>query len=69
MSEIPNITMETIRNTISENLGGPAHALASPENSFSLDEVPDLSGKVNSPELEKFGHVLTRVTGCCSHWW
>ncbi|THY75173.1 retinol dehydrogenase 12 [Aureobasidium pullulans] len=38
--------METIRNTISENLGGPAHALASPENSFSLDEVPDLSGKV-----------------------
>ncbi|KAG9875624.1 hypothetical protein KCV02_g21900, partial [Aureobasidium melanogenum] len=46
MSEIPSITMETIRNTISENLGGPAHALASPENSFSLDEVPDLSGKV-----------------------
>lgn len=40
--------METIRNTISENLGGPAHALASPENSFSLDEVPDLSGKVNA---------------------
>ena len=49
MSEIPSISgaMETIRNTIAENLGGPAHALASPENSFSLDEVPDLSGKVN----------------------
>ena len=49
MSEIPSISgaMETIKNTIAENLGGPAHALASPENSFSLDEVPDLSGKVN----------------------
>jgi hypothetical protein len=50
MSEIPSVTgiMETIKNTISENLGGPAHALASPENSFSLEEVPDLSGKVHT---------------------
>lgn len=54
MSEIPSISgaMETIKNTIAENLGGPAHALTSPENSFSLDEVPDLSGKVNTFRLK-----------------
>lgn len=38
--------METIRNTLSENLGGIGHNLAAEENKFSLDEVPDLSGKV-----------------------
>ena len=38
--------METIRNTLAENLGGPAHNLASQENHFELSEVPDLHGKV-----------------------
>lgn len=40
--------MEAIKNTIAENLGNlvPGNDLASPENQFSLDAVPDLSGKV-----------------------
>lgn len=38
--------METIKHTLAENLGGPAHNLASKEDSFELSEVPDLSGKV-----------------------
>ncbi|RAL12894.1 retinol dehydrogenase 12 [Aspergillus homomorphus CBS 101889] len=36
--------MQTIKNTIAENFGGPAHELA--EHKFELDQVPDLSGKV-----------------------
>lgn len=36
--------VETIRNTIGENLGGPAQALST--HQFTLDEVPDLEGKV-----------------------
>ena len=40
--------MEAIKNTIAENLGKivPGNELASPENQFSLDAVPDLTGKV-----------------------
>lgn len=38
--------MEAIRNTIAENLGGPAHNLVSEENYFDLEQVPDLTGKV-----------------------
>ncbi|KAF3000907.1 hypothetical protein E8E13_008289 [Curvularia kusanoi] len=40
--------MEAIKNTIAENLGKivPGNELASPENQFSLEAVPDLSGKV-----------------------
>lgn len=41
--------MQTIKNTIAENLGkivGDTHALAPKESQFSLDEVPDLTGKV-----------------------
>ncbi|KAF1844926.1 NAD(P)-binding protein [Cucurbitaria berberidis CBS 394.84] len=37
--------IQAAKNTIAENLGG-AHALAPKESQFSLDEVPDLSGKV-----------------------
>ncbi|GAB7364997.1 hypothetical protein MBLNU230_g5780t1 [Neophaeotheca triangularis] len=37
--------METIKTTLAENLG-PAHGLASGDQAFSLDQVPDLSGKV-----------------------
>lgn len=40
--------MESIKNTIAENLGKviPGNELASAENQFSLEAVPDLSGKV-----------------------
>lgn len=41
--------VESIRNTIGENLGGPAQALST--HQFSLDEVPDLSGKVAVHDL------------------
>ncbi|KAI1142009.1 NAD(P)-binding protein [Hypoxylon sp. FL0543] len=37
-------TMDTIKNTIAENLGGKAHDIAT--HRFSLDQVPDLSGKI-----------------------
>jgi FlaA1/EpsC-like NDP-sugar epimerase len=45
-SQIPG--MEAIKNTIAENLGKviPGNELASAENQFSLEAVPDLSGKV-----------------------
>ncbi|KAI1505205.1 hypothetical protein F5X99DRAFT_405095 [Biscogniauxia marginata] len=36
--------METIKNTLGENFGGKAHSLST--HQFSLDDVPDLSGKV-----------------------
>jgi NAD(P)-dependent dehydrogenase (short-subunit alcohol dehydrogenase family) len=40
--------METVKSTIAENLGKviPAHDLVGKESQFSLDQVPDLSGKV-----------------------
>lgn len=44
--------MQTIKNTIAENLGvapnlsGDPHKLAQPEHQFSLEQVGDLSGKV-----------------------
>lgn len=38
--------MEAIKTTLVENLGGPAHNLASGDQAFSLDEVPDLTDKV-----------------------
>jgi len=39
--------MQTVKNTIAENLGVPgAHSLAPVENQFKLDDVPDLTGKV-----------------------
>lgn len=36
--------VETVRNTLGENLGGAAHKLST--HQFELSEVPDLSGKV-----------------------
>ncbi|KAI1877780.1 hypothetical protein JX265_003788 [Neoarthrinium moseri] len=36
--------METIKNTIGENFGGMAQSLST--HQFSLDDVPDLSGKI-----------------------
>ncbi|KAI7181645.1 hypothetical protein D0869_04290 [Hortaea werneckii] len=39
--------METVKTTLAENLGGPAHDLASGDQAFSIgNDVPDLSGKV-----------------------
>ena len=38
--------MQAIKRTLVENLGGPAHNLARGDERFTLDEVPDLSGKV-----------------------
>ncbi|KAF2002996.1 NAD(P)-binding protein [Amniculicola lignicola CBS 123094] len=44
----PALIMEAIRNTVAENFGKiiPGNAAAAPENQFSLDAVPDLTGKV-----------------------
>lgn len=38
--------IETIKNTIAENFGGVAQTIVSEENKFSLEQVPDLKGKV-----------------------
>lgn len=38
-------TMQTVKRALAENFSGPAHKLASGDEAFSLDEVPDLSGK------------------------
>ncbi|KAK8179255.1 hypothetical protein BC567DRAFT_223870 [Phyllosticta citribraziliensis] len=39
--------MQTVKNTIAENIGGDyAHSLAPKDSQFSLDQVPDLSSKV-----------------------
>ncbi|CCO35773.1 Putative oxidoreductase bli-4, mitochondrial [Rhizoctonia solani AG-1 IB] len=39
--------MQALKNTIAENTGIPgAHQLAKPEHQFTLDNVPDLTGKV-----------------------
>lgn len=38
--------METIKNTVAENFGGPSHKLAPESHQFTLDQVPSLNGKV-----------------------
>jgi len=38
--------MEAIKTTLAENFGGPGHNAGSADQTFSLDEVPDQSGKV-----------------------
>jgi len=38
--------MDTIKSTIAENFGGPAHSLAKDGEKFSLEQVPDLTGKI-----------------------
>jgi NAD(P)-dependent dehydrogenase (short-subunit alcohol dehydrogenase family) len=38
--------MEFIKRLLAENLGGSFHLLTSKDQSFSLDEVPDLRGRV-----------------------
>ena len=38
--------MDTIKTTLAENLGGSAHTAVGEDQQFSLQEVPDLSGKV-----------------------
>lgn len=38
--------MDTIKQTIAQNLGGAAHKLVPESQQFSLEEIPSLSGKV-----------------------
>ena len=38
--------MDFIKKTLVENLGQPFHSLASGDEVFTLDQVPDLNGKV-----------------------
>jgi len=38
--------VDTVKSTLAQNLGGPAHESLAGDKSFSLDQVPDLSGKV-----------------------
>ncbi|KAI9722224.1 MAG: hypothetical protein M1812_001696 [Candelaria pacifica] len=38
--------MDAIKSTIAENFGGSAHQAADEKHQFSLEQVPDLSGKV-----------------------
>lgn len=38
--------IDAVKTTISENLGGPAHKVVSEDQQFSLEQVPDLEGKV-----------------------
>lgn len=53
----------TIRNTIAENFGGPAASLAKPEHQFSIDAVPDQSGKVAlvTGGSEGIGYAITHT--------
>lgn len=39
-------TMETIKQTIAQNLGGPSHQLVDSDQQFSLEQIPSLRGKV-----------------------
>ncbi|KAA6412859.1 MAG: hypothetical protein FRX48_03852 [Lasallia pustulata] len=38
--------IDTVKTTISENLGGSAHKVVSEDQQFSLEQVPNLEGKV-----------------------
>ncbi len=38
--------METIKQTVAQNFGGPAHKAVSEVHQFSLEQVPSLTGKV-----------------------
>lgn len=44
--QVPIPGMDTIKKTLAENLGGPFHKLASGDDAFALEQVPDLNGKV-----------------------
>lgn len=38
--------VDGIKSTIAENFGGASHSAVDPQYQFSLDEVPDQTGKV-----------------------
>ena len=46
--------IDKVKTTVAENFGGASHAAVSKEDQFSIDEVPDLSGKVIQPHLPHF---------------
>jgi hypothetical protein len=57
-------TMETIKSTIAENMGGISHKLTSEKDQFSIEnDVPDLSGKVG---LVTGGSVRLPKSPSCS---
>lgn len=39
-------TMETVKQTIAQNLGGDSHKLVPEDQQFSLEQIPSLKGKV-----------------------
>ncbi|KAK4888986.1 hypothetical protein LTR27_012162 [Elasticomyces elasticus] len=57
--------MDWIRRSLMENFGAPFHWLASGDQSFTLNEVPDLSGKVGlvtgGSEGEKMDEALKKI--------
>ena len=38
--------VDTVKSTVAENFGGAAHSVADKEHQFSIEEVPDLTGKI-----------------------
>jgi NAD(P)-dependent dehydrogenase (short-subunit alcohol dehydrogenase family) len=38
--------IDKVKTTVAENMGGPAHKVVPKEQQFSVEDVPDLSGKV-----------------------
>ena len=38
--------VDAVKSTVAENFGGPSHGAADKEHQFSIEEVPDLIGKV-----------------------
>ena len=38
--------VNAVKSTVAENLGGPSHSLVPEYQRFSLEEVPDQTGKV-----------------------
>lgn len=39
-------TMETVKQTIAQNLGGDSHKLVASDQQFALEQIPSLTGKV-----------------------
>ena len=57
--------IDTVKSTIAENFGGDSHSLASKAHQFSLDDVPDLSGKVAVVTGGTMGYVRNALVAAC----